>query len=84
MFDPNEYKRRTKRIQQKTRHITRQTKIAKENNCNVQNPHKFAKMSSMNCGNPNCVFCMNPRKSFNEKTLQERKFHGGADRDGME
>jgi len=27
----------------------------------------------MNCGNPKCVLCMNPRKSFGEKTIQEQR-----------
>lgn len=84
MFDPIEYKRRTKRFQQKTRHIKRQTNIAKESHSRTNQPHRFAKMSALNCGNPKCMFCMNPRKSFNEMTLQERRFHGGADLDGLE
>ena len=40
----------------------------------VKEPHKLHKVHAVNCGNPNCVMCMNPRKAFGEKTMQERKF----------
>lgn len=51
-------------------------KIAKAYNHEhaLKNPHKYHKTSLFSCGNPNCLGCMNPRKSFNEKTMQEQRF----------
>lgn len=70
--------KRNKRFQQKQRHIDRQYGIW----CETMNrdgkwtkePHRFHKKNALNCGDPNCVMCMNPRKAFGEKTIQERKF----------
>ena len=53
--------------------VKRQTKIAKAAGSDVSQPHKFAKTHAMTCGNSNCVMCMNPRKSFNELTQQEKR-----------
>jgi hypothetical protein len=36
--------------------------------------HRFHKRKALNCGDPKCVMCMNPRKAFGEKTMQERRF----------
>lgn len=52
--------------------INRQSRIAKSNGIESKEPHKYHKHSPMNCGNKNCLFCMNPRKAFGEKTLQEQ------------
>lgn len=70
--------KRQKRFQQKKRHIQRQYGIFKEF-MNLygdfdREPHRFHKKNALNCGNPHCVMCMNPRKAFGEKTLQEVKF----------
>ncbi len=54
--------------------IKRQSKIAKALSIPTKNPHKFAKMHSVNCGDSNCAMCGNPRKFFDEKTLQEKSF----------
>lgn len=64
------------RFFQKIKKLTRKIKLAKEYAYDhvLKNPHKYHKMSPFNCGNPNCVFCMNPRKAFKEKTMQERRF----------
>jgi hypothetical protein len=64
----------SKRIHKEQSAIDRQVKIAKEFGMDVKEPHKFAKRHALNCGNPKCVMCMNPRKSFKEKTIQEQKF----------
>ena len=64
----------SKRIHQKDTKIKRQVKIAKEYGVPVTEPHKLAKKHALNCGNPDCVMCMNPRKAFNEPTMQEKKF----------
>jgi hypothetical protein len=81
---------RERRIQQKERHIRRQVNhymVASHNplsNLHVKEPHRLAKRNAFNCGSSNCMFCANPRKIFNEPTLQERRFHNGADLDGLE
>lgn len=64
----------SKRIHQKEVTVKRNTKLAKEFGIPVKEPHKLHKKNPFNCGNPDCVMCMNPRKSFGEKTMQERKF----------
>ena len=35
-------------------------------------PHKFEKHHSMSCGDADCHMCGNPRKFFNEETIQEK------------
>jgi len=66
------------RFFQKIKKLARKIKLVKSYNyCDhdvIKNPHKYHKSSVFSCGNPNCVMCMNPRKSFKEKTMQERKF----------
>jgi hypothetical protein len=64
------------RFFQKIKKLARKLKLAKEYNHEhaLKNPHKYHKASLFNCGNPKCVMCMNPRKAFGEKTMQERKF----------
>jgi hypothetical protein len=64
----------SKRIYQKETTIKRNVKLAKEYGIPVKQPHKLHKKSPFSCGNSDCVMCMNPRKSFGEKTMQERKF----------
>lgn len=69
----------SKRLQQKQNHIIKETKIAKSHNVPVTDPHRLAKKSPMNCGNPKCHMCANPRKSFKEMTIQERKHYQNLD-----
>lgn len=64
----------SKRIHQKEVKVEKQVKLAKEYGIKVNEPHSLHKTRVMNCGNPNCIMCMNPRKSFGEKTIQEKKF----------
>ena len=65
----------SKRLLKDENAIKKQVRIAKEFGVPVKKPHKFVKTHAMNCGNPNCVMCMNPRKSFGEPTMQEKKFN---------
>ena len=37
------------------------------------------KKEDSNCGNPNCVMCGNPRKTFKEKTIQEKRLEQNID-----
>lgn len=64
------------RFFQKVKKLARKMKIAKEYGYDhvLKDPHKYHKSSAFSCGNPNCIFCMNPRRGFKEKTMQERKF----------
>jgi hypothetical protein len=70
-----EYKEKhEKRIQQKLRHMNRQAKIAKSHGQPFESKHEFAKHNALDCGNPRCVLCSNPRRTFKELTIQEKKF----------
>lgn len=69
----------SERIHQKEVKIKRQVKIAKAYHTDskwkyMKEPHRNHKTHIFNCGNPNCVMCMNPRKSFGERTKQELSF----------
>lgn len=63
------------RFFQKIKKLARKMKLAKEYGYEhvLKDPHKYHKSSVFSCGNPNCIMCMNPRKAFGEKTMQERK-----------
>lgn len=63
-----------KRIRYKNNRIEKQIRIAKENNISVSTPHKWHKRNATNCGNSRCIFCSNPRRIWNQKTMQEKKF----------
>lgn len=54
--------------------IAKQVKIAKSHGSNIEEPHKFAKHHAMDCGIPGCVMCANPRRTWNEETIQEKSF----------
>lgn len=70
----------SKRIQQKFNHILRQLGIRKAHKFetnrynDMQEAHRYHKVSGVTCGNSNCVMCGNPRKFWNEKTIQEKRF----------
>lgn len=72
----NDKDKRQKRFQQKKRHMFRQVSIFESHMGHVEREsiHRFHKKNALNCGDSNCVMCMNPRKAFGEKTIQERKF----------
>lgn len=54
--------------------IARQKRIAKSAGVNhsKDQSHRYAKMHALNCGDSSCVMCGNPRKFFNEPTMQEK------------
>jgi hypothetical protein len=68
----------SKRLHADETHIKKQVKIAKAYGVPVDEPHKLDKHHALNCGNPNCVMCGNPRKFFNEPSIQEKRFDQGA------
>jgi hypothetical protein len=74
MSDTNDKVKHSKRIQNTESHIAKQEKIAKAHGFLHKIKHKFHKLTATTCGNSNCVMCGNPRKFFNEKTVQEKSF----------
>ena len=76
MSDEQEKNKHSRRIHQKDSVVKNKMKIAKAYGWKhiLAQPHKYLKCSISSCGNPNCVFCMNPRRAFNEKTMQEKRF----------
>lgn len=76
MSNEDDRKKHGERVSQKQTKLDRKMKMAKAYGQEhaLKNPHKYHKTSLFNCGNPKCVMCMNPRKAFDEKTMQERKF----------
>ena len=83
--DQSQRNKHSERIHQKETKLEKKVKLAKEFNHEhaLKNPHKYHKSSLFNCGNPKCVMCMNPRKAFDEKTMQERKFEQDKLNDGF-
>ncbi len=72
---------RSKRFHKEVTHIKKQLKIAKShgmtngmNDKLAKETHRFAKHHAMDCGNPECPTCSNPRKLYNEETIQEKSF----------
>lgn len=74
MSKPDERVKKAERIYSSRVKMDRQVRIAKEAGSDVSQPHRFWKKHALNCGNPKCVMCMNPRRSFGERTIQERRF----------
>ena len=64
----------SKKMHDTENHVKKQERIAKAYGYSVEEPHKYAKKHWANCGNSNCLACMNPRKSFKQKTIQEKSF----------
>ena len=66
----------SKRIQQKENYVKKQAKIAKAHGMHVKpgDEHYYAKHSATTCGDSGCAMCGNPRKFFNEATIQEKSF----------
>lgn len=59
----------------KRRKVLEQYKI---HNKAFKQKHRLSKMNGINCGNPKCFLCMNPRKQYKEKTIQELSFEQTA------
>lgn len=66
----------SKRLYQEETAIKHNMKIAKAHGFPVDQyeSHRYAKVNGVTCGDPKCVLCMNPRKAFGEKTIQEKRF----------
>jgi len=66
----------SKRLLKDENAIKKQTKIAKTNGASkkvLDQPHRLAKHHAMDCGNPGCMLCSNPRRTWNELTIQEKR-----------
>lgn len=66
----------SKRLQKDKNAIARQLKLAKGsgNDKLLKQPHRLEKQHALDCGHPKCIICGNPRRIFNEKTIQEQRF----------
>lgn len=79
----------SKRLHKEDAAIKKQVKIAKahgltDKDLAVKEPHRLAKHHALNCGQPGCVMCGNPRKTFKEKTIQEKRFEQDIDKQILE
>ena len=70
----------SKRLHKDEVAIERQVRIAKDYYMHqdrkwkyIEQPHRNHKKHILNCGDPKCYMCGNPRKWFNEESMQERK-----------
>lgn len=77
----------SKRIHDTEKKVKRRICIAKdsgytENDKVLKQEHRLAKHNAVNCGNSNCFMCGNPRKFFNEPTIQEKRFNQTEGWDG--
>jgi len=52
----------------------RQIRIARAHGITIKEYHRYAKHHAMNCGRPHCMLCSNPRRTWKEKTIQEKSF----------
>ena len=68
----------SRRRQKDSNAIQKQVKIAKAHGLTnkdkaVKQPHRLAKHHAMDCGNPKCMLCSNPRRTWKELTIQEKR-----------
>ena len=64
----------SRRISKKRSATLKQVKIAQAHGITVKEYHRYAKHHAMNCGRPHCMLCTNPRRTWGEKTMQEKRF----------
>ncbi len=79
MSNENDKFKNSRRRQKDENAVKRQTKIAKEHGSPVDEPHRFAKHHAMDCGQSGCMLCGNPRKTFKERTAQEKRLYQDVD-----
>lgn len=73
MSDPKEKIKHSRRISKTRDAEIRQVRIARAHGITVKELHRYAKHHAMNCGRPHCLLCANPRRTWREKTIQERR-----------
>lgn len=80
MSDEYVKEKHSRRLHDDETHIKKRQKLLKAKSAYFsghaldKQPHRLHKFTGMNCGNANCLMCMNPRKAWNEKTIQEQSF----------
>ena len=74
MSEPEQRAKHSRRISKKRSATIRQVRIAQAHGITVKEYHRYAKHHAMNCGRPHCMFCTNPRRTWGEKTMQEKRF----------
>jgi hypothetical protein len=79
----------SRRIHRKLAHIERQMGIRRAHSFPDygtpgapahESPHRYHKVSGLTCGSSTCAMCGNPRKFFNERTMQEKRQMQDVDR----
>lgn len=81
MSDPNEkYQHGLRRFRNETA-VKKQLNILRSYALSslTQPQHKYNKRHALNCGDSRCWMCGNPRKFFNEPTIQEKRFSQDMD-----
>ena len=77
MSDQKLREQRSKRLYNEEVKIKKRSKTLQQTHTYApsvdKQPHRLHKVTGMNCGNSNCVMCGNPRKIFNELTIQEQR-----------
>jgi hypothetical protein len=76
MSDDSQRIKHSRRISRTRDAEMRQVRIARAHGITVKEYHRYAKHHAMNCGRPNCLLCTNPRRTWKEKTMQEKSFEG--------
>jgi hypothetical protein len=82
-MDQDTKDKHSKRLHQKETKIKKQLQLAKNYGYHklgsrmhnwryILQPHRSHKIHIFNCGDPNCHMCGNPRKFFDEETIQEK------------
>ena len=79
MSDELDRLKHSKRLLKDENAIARQKKIAKAHGFHSDKAHGFSKTHAMTCGDSNCVMCGNPRKFFDEPTIQEKRLYQNVD-----
>lgn len=74
MSEPEQRVKHSRRISKKRSATIRQVRIAQAHGITVKEYHRYAKHHAMNCGRPHCMLCANPRRTWGEKTMQEKRF----------
>ena len=80
MSDQFAKEKHSKRLHDDETHIKKRQKLLKAKSAYLseraitKQPHRLNKVTGMNCGNPKCVLCMNPRRGWKERTVQEKSF----------
>jgi hypothetical protein len=74
MSESEQRAKHSRRISKKRSATIRQVRIAQAHGITVKEYHRYAKHHAMNCGRPHCMLCTNPRRTWGEKTMQEKRF----------